>query len=68
MSARDDETSETPIAADETIWPRPIAGLRSLTREELEGLEAALELGLSEGRKWLDQVDSDPIKTLLEPI
>jgi len=101
MSARDNE-KETPAAADEIIWPTPVADLRSLTREELEGLEAALEKpvdrkhlkhwvstsisntvklasrpsarqardGLkklaSEGRKWLDQVDSDPIKALLE--
>jgi hypothetical protein len=89
-------------AADEIIWPRPVAGLRSLTTEELEGLEAALETRIdrkhlkhwvstsisntvmlasrpsarqardglkklaNEGRKWLDQVDSDPIKALLE--
>ena len=101
MSARDNE-KETPAAADEIIWPTPVADLRSLTREELDGLEAALEKpvdrkhlkhwvstsisntvklasrpsarqardGLkklaSEGRKWLDQVDSDPIKALLE--
>jgi len=101
MSARDN-AKETPAAADEIIWPTPVADLRSLTREELEGLEAALEKpvdrkhlkhwvstsisntvklasrpsarqardGLkklaSEGRKWLDQVDSDPIKALLE--
>ena len=42
MSARDN-AKETPAAADEIIWPTPVADLRSLTREELEGLEAALE-------------------------
>jgi hypothetical protein len=102
MSARDNETLETPAADGEFIWPRPVAGLRSLTREELERLETALEKSVdredlehwvttsisnavklsslpspvrardglkklaTEGRKWIDEVESDPIKALLE--
>jgi hypothetical protein len=102
MSARDNETLGTPAAADEIIWPTRVAGLRPLTKGELEGLEAVLEKSVdrkhlehwvttsisnavklaslpsaqqardglkklaSEGRKWLDQVVSDPIKALLE--
>jgi hypothetical protein len=101
MSAKD-KTSETPPAHGEFIWPRPVAGLRSLTREELERLETTLgervdrkhlehwvSISISnavklsslpspvqardrltklatEGRKWIDEVESDPIKDLLE--
>lgn len=86
----------------EFIWPRPVAGLRTLTREELDRLEGALEKRLHrkhlahwvstsisnavklsslpspgqardrlkklarEGRVWVDQVEAEPIKSLLE--
>src|SRR6516225_12233789 len=102
MSAGNNQKSEAPAGSGEFIWPKPVAGLRILTSEELDRLEAALEKpvdrehlehwistsisnavklsslplsrqardGLkklaSEGRKWLDQVESDPIKALLE--
>ena len=102
MSAGNNQKSEAPAGSGEFIWPKPVAGLRTLTSEELDRLEAALEkpvdrehlehwistsisnavklssLPLSrqardklkklanEGRKWLDQVESDPIKGLLE--
>jgi hypothetical protein len=100
--AGDNQKLEAPAVCGEFIWPRPVAGLRTLTREELDRLEAALEkpvdrqhLGhwvstsisntvklsglsspsrardklkklASEGRKWLDQLEAEPIKGLLE--
>jgi hypothetical protein len=101
-AARDNQKLEAPAVRGEFIWPRPVADLRTLTREELDRLEAALEKpvdrqhlehwastsisntvklsGLSstsqardklkklasEGRKWLDQLEAEPIKGLLE--
>jgi hypothetical protein len=98
MSAKDNQKLEAPAASGAFIWP----GLRTLTREELDRLEAAFEKPVdrehlehwistsisnavklsslplpgqardklkklaSEGHKWLDQVESDPIKGLLE--
>jgi hypothetical protein len=102
VSARDNQKLEAPAASGGFIWPRPAAGLRALTQEELDRLEAALEKPIdrehlkhwvstsisntikfsslpspgqardklkklaSEGRRWIDQVDSNPIKGLLE--
>jgi hypothetical protein len=101
-AARDTQKLETPSARGQFVWPRPVAELRPLTREELDRLEAALEKRVdtkllahwvstsisnavklsalsspsqardklkklaSEGRKWVDQVESNPIKGLLE--
>lgn len=101
MSKRNDQTQEESATGAEYIWPPRVAGLRSLTKQELGELTTALEKPVdpkhfehqvataisnvvrlsrlpspaqarnrlkrvaSVGRKWIDQVDSDPIKTLL---
>ena len=101
MSIPIDQTPEKSAAGAENIWPPRVAGLRSLSKQELEQLATALKKPIdpkqlenqvataisnvvklsrvpspaqarntlrrvaSEGRKWIDQVDSDPVKTLL---
>jgi hypothetical protein len=43
MAKRDDKFPNSPTADGEFICPRPIAGLRPLTEQEIEQLETALE-------------------------
>ena len=97
MADRDASTSSI------SIWPRPVAGLRPLTAEEIECLVAALGRPVDhnylafwvstsisnlvklstlpsarkcrdefmrvarQGRRWLEQINDCPGKTLLEP-
>src|SRR5262249_49185830 len=101
MSLPDDQTPQKSAAVGENIWPPRIAGLRPLTKQELEELVTALEKPVdpkrlehwvataisnvvklsrvpspaqaqkrlkrvaSEGRKWINQVNTEPIKALL---
>ena len=43
MAKRDDKLSDSSTAGGEFTWPRPVAGLRPLTEQEIEALETELE-------------------------
>ncbi len=43
MAKRDDKVPAASTAGGEFIWPRPIAGLRALTEQEIDQLAKALE-------------------------